>query len=72
MVDPDRDPDDPDSAVHDALVDLLEAVKLAALPEAGGPLDTTVLNFPRATVYAIVAVGLLLDKRLAMNERNRG
>lgn len=71
MVDLDADPDDPDLPAHTALAALLEVVRAAALPE-GEDAIATVLNFPRATVWVIATIGLLLDKRLAMNERNRG
>lgn len=74
MPDPATDPDDPDLPAHDLIAALLETVRAAALPEASGPgpIDPSVFNFPRAMVWAIATVGLLLDKRLAMSERHRG
>lgn len=74
MPDPATDPDDPDLAAHDALAALVDMLRGLALPEAAGPdpVDPAVFNFPRAQVWAILTVGLLLDKRLAMSERHRG
>jgi len=71
MVDLDREADDPDSPLHDLLVAALEAVQLAALPEGPDGLAGA-LNFTRGICYVLATVGLLLDKRLAMSERNRG
>lgn len=74
MTDPATDPDDPDLEAHDLFAALLETVRVAAMPEAMGPdpIDPAVFGYPRAQVWAICTVGLLLDKRLAMSERHRG
>ena len=71
MVDPDRELGDPDSDTHDLIVTLLGTIQNAALPEGPDGLAGA-LNFTRGICYVIATVGLLLDKRLAMSERNRG
>jgi len=72
MPSPDREADDPDTAAHDALVAVVQAIKDEFFPDGS---STTLLNVTfenKAIVAAILAVGLMLDKRLAMSERQRG
>jgi len=71
MVDPDRDPLDPDSAAHDDLVALLAQTATNSFP-SGGVFDGILTSENRAVVVALAAIGLILDKRLAMSERQRG
>lgn len=71
MVDADRDPADPDSAAHDALVTLLQQTSENTFP-SGGVFDGILTSENRAVVVALAAIGLILDKRLAMSERQRG
>jgi len=71
MPDPDRTVDDPDSAVHDALVATLQQASENNFV-SGGPFDGILTADNRATVVALALIGLMIDKRLAMSERQRG